>query len=161
MKKSSIDYSALENKLTEKKAYKLSEVQNQLKKVAFDVVRFDSSANIDGLWQIQRGADGDYIVAMYDDESNGLETTSEVKTASDWNVVADRSGSSLSIFYKGTPITRLATAALGLPADEAELVTSYLPSKLATNGKLVKGLLEEISVQERQELLSKYPELNK
>ena len=161
MKKSSIDYSALENKLTEKKAYKLSEVENQLKKVAFDVVRFDSSANIDGLWQIQRGADGDYIVAMYDDENNGLETTSGLKTASDWNVVADRSGSSLSIFYKGTPITRLATAVLGLPAEEAELITSYLPSKLATNGNLVKGLLKEISVQERQELLSKYPELNK
>lgn len=161
MKKSSIDYDALENKLSEKKSFKLSEVKDKLKKVAFDVVRFDSSANIDGLWQIQRGVDGDYIVAMYDDENSKMSHISEIKTASDWNVIADRGGENFSIFYKGTAIVRLAGAKLGLSSGDAELVVSYLPNKLASNSRLVQGLLQEISAQERQELLSKYPELNK
>jgi len=157
-KNSSVNYNDLEDKLAAKKSYKLSDVQHKIKKVAFDVVKFDSASNIEGLWQVEKGVDGDYIVAMYDEEAAPAIKTAS-KTETDWSVLADKSGANLSLFYKGTPVTRLATAALGIPASDSELVQSYLPSKLATNNKLVEGLLQEISVSERKELLSKHPEL--
>lgn len=158
MNKFSVDYQKLEGKLEYKKAYKLSEVQDKIKKVAFDVVRFIDSDNIDGLWQIQHGADGDYIVAMYND---GAEESAVTKSSSDWGVVADKSGDNINVFYKGTPIARLALSSLGIPKEDSSLVTSYLPVRLANNPRLVSGLLQELSVEERKELLTKYPELNK
>jgi hypothetical protein len=39
------------------------------------------------------------------------------------------------------------------------LVCSYLPEKLATNKKLVIGLLKELPGEENKELVRKYPEL--
>ena len=158
IKKSSVNYNELEDKLTAKKSYKLSDVQHKIKKVAFDVVKFDSASNIDGLWQIEKGVDGDYIVAMYDEETApAIKTASKIET--NWSVLSDKTGANLSLFYKGTPVTRLVTATLGIPTNDSELVQSYLPSKLATNSKLVEGLLQEISVSERKELFSKHPEL--
>lgn len=154
MNKFSVDYQKLEGKLEYKKAYKLSEVQDKVRKVAFDVVRFIDSDNIEGLWQIQHGADGDYIVAMYGD---GPEEN--VKSSSNWGVVSDKSSGNFSIFYKGTPIARLALSSLGIPKEDSSLIVSYLPDRLAENPRLVSGLLQELTVEERQELLTKYPEL--
>lgn len=163
MKKFAVDYSSLQSSLEKPKVYKLADVKDKIKKVAFDVVRFLDSDNIDGLWQIQHTSDGDYIVAMYGGEETGPEApvtkSSSVKT--DWSVITDKSGSNLNFFYKGTPVTRLSTAALGLPSTEANFATSYLPVKLANNSKLVTGLLQELSPEERKELLTKHPELNK
>jgi hypothetical protein len=166
MNKFAMDYTSLQNNLEKKKAYKLEEVKDKIKKVAFDVVRFIDSDNIDGLWQIQHTNEGDYIVAMYGQDGDVpvvKSSSSVVKSSSviEWNVIADRSGENLNFFYKGTPITRLATASLGVSPSEASFVTSYLPTKLANNPKLVMGLLQEVPSKERQELLTKHPELNK
>ena len=69
MKKFAIDVDSLENKLQKKTAYRLEDVKDKVRKVAFDVVRFvDNDATIDGLWQIQKHDDGEYIVAMYEDK---------------------------------------------------------------------------------------------
>lgn len=160
MNKFAVDYASLQGKLETKKVYKLEDVKDKIKKVAFDVVKFMDSDNIDGLWQIQHTSDGDYIVAMYGEEGAEASVTKS-SSAVDWNVITDKSGKNLNFFYKGTPITRLATASLGLPPGEVSFVTSYLPEKLASNPKLVTGLLQEVSPEERKELLTKYPELSK
>lgn len=159
MNKFSVDYQSLQSKLEKKKAYRLSEVQDKIKKVAFDVVRFVDSDNIDGLWQIQHLNDGDYIVAMYSDDTNSESPVT--KSSTDWSVIADKTGSHLNFFYKGTPVTRLSLASLGIPSSDSGLVTNYLPIRLASNPKLVSGLLQELSLEERKDLLTKYPELNK
>lgn len=151
MSKFSVDYSSLENKLY-KKAYKLSDVKHRLEKVAFDIVKFKDGDNAANLWQIQQADDGEYIVAMYSEDV-------EVKTASDWEVDVIKTAGELQISYKGDPIVRIASAKLGLPRPELDKVSSYLPSKLAENKKLVKSLLNELPVATKKSVLNKYPEL--
>lgn len=155
MDKFPVDYSHLDNSLNPKKVYRLADVKDRIRKVAFDVVRFVDSENIDGLWQIQECDDGEYIVATYDGEDVQTE-----KTSSDWTVMSDKTGENLSVFYKDIPVKKVATASCGIPKEEAYLVCTYLPQKLASNTTLRSGLLNELSADEKAELLSKYPELN-
>lgn len=152
MSKFNIDYSGLATQIT-KKAYRLADVKDQIETVAFDVVRFkdgDKSAN---LWQVQSADDGDYIVALYDEEENE-------KTASTnpWGVMV-ANGTDLQISYKGDPLVRLASSKLGIPANELHFAEEYLPEKLASNKKLVKALLSQLNEGARLEVSRRYPEL--
>lgn len=157
MSQSSIDYKRLEEKLEkkDKKAFKLSDVQHKIRKVAFDVVRFIDGFDIEGLWKVEKSEDGEYIVALYND-SEELEKTASTK--SDWSTLFSKQ-KEIHVFYKGTPITRLAAKDLGVPEEDLSLVCSYLPEKLASNKKLVAGLLKELPSEENKELVRKYPEL--
>src|SRR5208282_2831791 len=150
MSKISLDYSSLANQIT-KKAYRLSDVKDQLETVAFDVVRFKDGDKGADLWQVQSADDGDYIVALYDDVDD--------KTASAWSVLVTKNGSDLQISYKGDPLVRLASSKLGIPRNQLHHVEQYLPEKLASNKKLVKALLSELSDAARQEVSKRYPEL--
>ncbi len=150
-----VDYQKLENKLSQKKFYRLADVQDRLVKIAWDIVRFPEGDNIDGLWQIQSCDDGEFIVAMYD------ENAPVAKTSSDWNVITDRTGNYLNVFYKGEPVTRFSAASFGIPAEESHKVCEYLPTKLASNPQLVRALLQDLPASERQVLLDNHPELNK
>lgn len=151
MSRFSLNYSNLENKIY-KKAYKLSEVQDQLESVAFDIVKFkdnDSGAN---LWQIQSADDGEYIVALYQPD--------EDKVANLWDVDIVKSAGDLQISYKGDPILRVSAAKIGIAKEELSKVKSYLPEKLANNKKLVTALLKELDSKNKEMILKKYPELN-
>jgi len=156
MSKSSIDYSSLESRLekSKQKVYKLEDVQHKIRKVAFDVVRFIDGSDIEGLWKVDKTPSGECIVALYDEDS--LEKTASVK--SNWKVLLSKQND-LHVFYKNEPIVRLASQDLGIPEDEVGLVPTYLPERLANNSKLVRGLLNQLSEPERQELYKKYPEL--
>ena len=68
MNKFSVDYMDLQSKLSQKRAFRLSDVKEKIRKVAFDVVRFVDSDKLDDLWQIHRDGEDEYIVAMYDEE---------------------------------------------------------------------------------------------
>ena len=154
MPKFSIDYSNLAGSIT-KKAYRLSDVKDQLEAVAFDVVRFKDADKGADLWQVQSADDGDYIVALYDDEDDVVE-----KTASNpWGVFVTKNGHDLQISYKGDPLVRLASSKLGIPSTELHRAEQYLPEKLASNKKLVKALLSELSETARHEVSKRYPEL--
>ena len=153
MPKFSIDYSGL-TQLT-KKAYRLADVKDQLETVAFDVVRFKDGDKGADLWQIQNADDGDYIVALYDDEDEVAKTAS----ANPWGVFVTKNGHDLQISYKGDPLVRMASAKLGIPSTELHRAEQYLPEKLATNKKLVKALLSELSEAARLEVSRRYPEL--
>lgn len=152
MSKNTIDYSALAHQIT-KKAYKLSDVKDQLETVAFDVVRFKDGDKGAELWEVQSADDGDYIVALYD------ESEEAAKTASDWSVVITKAAGVLQVSYKGDPLVRLPFTKLGIPREELGKVPQYLPEKLTSNKKLVKALLSELSAEAKQEVLKKYPEL--
>lgn len=149
MPKFNVDYSNLENKIY-KKAYKLSDVQEQLESVAFDIVRFkDSDKNAD-LWQVQCADDGEYIVALYEEEK---------KTASPWQVSINKIAGDLQVSYKGDPLVKVAASKLGIPSSEITQIPDYLPNKLAENKKLVRALLSELSLSAKNEIFKKYPEL--
>jgi hypothetical protein len=152
MSKFNIDYSSLTNQIT-KKAYKLSDVKDQLESIGFDVVRFKDSDKSADLWQVQSADDGEYIVALY-------ETDKEVKSAKLWDVSISKLAGSIDVSYKGDPIVRVNASRLGVPSSEVNKIPEYLPAKLAANPKLVKALLNELSDSAKQEVLTKYPELS-
>ena len=151
MQKFAINYSGLENVIY-KKAYRLSDVQDKIERVAFDIVKFKDDDEGAALWQVQSSDDGDYIVAVYQNEE-------DEKIASNWNVNINKISGDLQISYKGDPLVRIASSKLGIPKDELNKVEQYLPSKLADNKKLVKALLNELNESAKKEVLNKYPEL--
>src|SRR5271166_1689138 len=109
MSKYSIDYSGLAGQIT-KKAYRLADVKDQLETVAFDVVRFKDGDKGADLWQVQSADDGDYIVALYDEEPEAE------KVAATWSVTVTKNGSDLQISYKGDPLVRMSAQKLGIPS---------------------------------------------
>src|SRR5277367_4100919 len=110
MSKFGLDYSGLANQIT-KKAYRLSDVKDQLETVAFDVVRFKDGDHGAELWQVQSADDGDYIVALYDEEEVATEKTASTKAPpSAWGVLVTKNGSDLQVSYKGDPLVRLSAA---------------------------------------------------
>ena len=151
MPKFGLDYTKLENKLV-KKAYHLSDVQNRLETVAFDIVRFKDADKGADLWQVQSADDGSYIVALYQEEE-------QEKKSSPWEVMINKTAATLQVSYKGDPIVKVASAKLGIPGTEIEQIPSYLPAKLAENKKLVRALLNQLSPASKQAVISKYPEL--
>jgi hypothetical protein len=153
MPKFNVDYSGLAQQMLVKKAYKLSDVKDQLETVAFDVVRFKDGDKAAQLWEVQSADDGDYIVALYDEPEDNA------KTASDWGVVITKSAGTLQVSYKGDPLVRISHSKLGIPRDQLGAVPQYLPEKLTSNKKLVKALLNELSAEAKDQVFKKYPEL--
>lgn len=151
MSKFEINYSELESAIV-KKAYRLEDVKDRIERVAFDVVRFKDNDEGANLWQIHSADDGDYIVAIYQQEP-------EEKVASDWSVQVSKVASALLVSYKGDPIVRIAAANIGIPPTELPQAEKYLPKKLSENKKLVKALLNELDESAKNEVLKKYPEL--
>jgi hypothetical protein len=151
MPKITVDYSGLATQMSKRASYRLADVKDQLETVAFDIVRFKEGDKGAELWQVQNASDGDYIVALYDEETE--------KTASTWSVLVSKNGSDLQISYKGDPLVRLSSAKLGIPSTELHKAEQYLPEKLATTQKLVRALLSELSDAARQEVSRRYPEL--
>jgi hypothetical protein len=150
MKNFTIDYSSIAGQIT-KKAYRLSDVKDQLESVGFDIVRFKDSDKSADLWQVQNADDGDYIVALYQAD--------EEKIANVWDVSISKISGDLQVSYKGDPLVRVAASRLGIAASQVNKVPGYLPAKLAANPRLVKALLNELSESAKKEVLTKYPEL--
>jgi hypothetical protein len=151
-----VDYLNLDQQLTEPKYFKYADVKDQLVKVAFDIVKFRETDAIDGLWQIQQTNDGEIIVATYQDEQE----VSKQASAISWEARSNTAGNSVTIFYKGVPITKVAIMQYGIPAGDAHLVCKYVPEKLASSTDFRKKMLNELSNDDRLELLKKFPELN-
>ena len=148
------DYEVLSRKLTAKKAFKYEDVKDRLIKIAFDIVRFrDADASIDGLWQIQNTDDGEIIVATYEDPSVALEVKSS------WAALADKTGSSINIFYKDQFIKKLASKDIGNDIDIKKL-SEHLPESLEANKSLREAFINNfLTNDEREAFLSSNPEL--
>jgi hypothetical protein len=153
MSKFSVDYSGLANTIT-KKAYRLADVKDQLETVAFDVVRFKDGDKGADLWQVQNAEDGDYIVALYQDDEE-----IEKSASGGWSVLVTKTAGDLQVIYKGDPLVKVACSKLGIPRNELHQIEQYLPQKLATNKKLVKALLNELEDSMKLAVFKKYPEL--
>ncbi len=159
MSKFSVNYEQLEADTAPKRSYKLSDVRHRIEKVAFDVVRFVDTDNIDNFWKIVRDGDDDVIVAMYEDEP--MVATASVKSDTDWQAALNKSSSHITIFYKGDPIKNIALASIGVPAADGQVLARSLPKKLASDNVFVRNLINDLSEIERGILISKHPELKK
>jgi hypothetical protein len=149
MPKFSINLDNVES-VVSKKSYKLSDVKDKIVKIAFDVVKFRDAPD-DELWQIQSSDDGDYIIALYDEE--------KIVTASfqPWSVIVKNAD--LHVFYKKEHLCKIAASQLGMQDKDLLLVKQYLPKKLASNKDLVQSLLKSIDRDTQKSILVKYPEL--
>jgi hypothetical protein len=148
-----VDFDAAFTKLT-KRAYRLSDVKDQIETLAFDIVRFKDNDDASNLWQVQNAEDGDYIVALYDDED-----LTKTASSNPWTVMVSKFSGDLQVSYKGEPLVKVAFKELGIPRNELYKVPQYLPEKLATNKKLASGLLKKLDATSKQAVLQKYPEL--
>jgi hypothetical protein len=152
MQSFSIDYDKLSNsiKYAEKVVFKLSDVKHKLEKVAFDVFRMNDGKP-DELWEIQNSDDGDYIVARYN-----IEETTDIKTSStNWEVLTTAASDSINVFYKGHPITKIASA-----KEDIDTVKRFLPSKLASDKNFVSALLSTLDDASKATIYKLYPELS-
>lgn len=148
MTKFSVDYSDLQNKLSRKKAFRLADVKGRIRKVAFDVVRFVDSDKLDDLWQIHRDGEDEYIVAMYNDN----EQTEKVASITNWKALPDSSGNHINIFFRNAPVKKIALAPLGIPTEDAWLVSRSISEKLASDQSYLKSFIQELSAHERKAL---------
>jgi len=162
MDKYSIDTDTLDRLLNAPKMYKLADVQDQIRKVAFDVVTFRNDPET--LWQIVKGEDGDYIVATYDSASelisNSSAAAAKSKTASAniaWAVETDRLQKTATIFYKNTPITNINLVAAKI--EDPEDFKYRIPQMLNKNASLVRKMISGLEESYRRQILNKFPEL--
>jgi hypothetical protein len=156
MDKFAVDYSYIADELDKPKFYKYEEVKHRLVKVAFDVVRFmDADDTIDGLWKIQKTDEGEVIVAMYDDTVK----TACKKTESNWHVFPDRANTSINIFYKNEPIKRIASEEMEIDSNFLSSLCKDVEVKLATDDSFRDRLLNELSTDQRIDLLTRFPEI--
>lgn len=155
MNKFEVNYNQLENSLTTNpRVFRLEDVKGKIRKVAFDVVKFHETEGLDGLWKIEKNEEGEYIVANYENESLTAESSAE---ETHWKAIA--SDDTVHIFYKKTPVTKVSMASFGVSEEESDVFISTLAESLSKSAKLRTSLMKEINVQEREELFSKYPEL--
>lgn len=156
MVKHSINYEALDN-VVNKKSFKLSDVKDKLVKVAFDLYKMKGN-NSDELWQIQSADDGDYIVARYSEEEEKEVKVATASTSSPWEV--STTSSDVAIFYKGYPISKISLASMGMKEEDAGTIKDFLPNKLASDGKLVKALINGLNEKAKNQIIQLYPELS-
>lgn len=152
MSKFVIDYNSV-IKNTFQKTYKLSDVKDKLEKVAFDLVRFKDSTK-DELWQIQSAEDGEYIVALYEEDTNSVN-----KSEASWAVGLNKMAGTLDFFYNNEPVCNINAMSIGLDEKSLEGVPELLPKQLTSNKKLVNSLFKQVSPQTKEYFYNKYPEL--
>lgn len=155
MDKYSLDYNHLEKALSRPKTFRYEDVKHRLEKVAFGTVRFmDASEDIDGLWEIKATDEGDVIIAKYEYGDD------EVKTSiSSWDVLPDKRGSTIHIFYKGEPVTKIASAKLGANNQDLPFICKNASIRLNGDSAFRDMLLEEVADVDKARLFSRYPEL--
>lgn len=144
-----LDYSILERH-SSKPQYKFSETKHLFTRLAFDVFKLNDGSS-DDLWKIESTVDGDYLVALYDNDSS-VELAPKQASKNLWQVEVQPESNELHLFYKGTPIHRFAH-------PDARSIRSFLPAKLASDQNFRKALLQELSPSRQSQILKLYPEL--
>lgn len=158
MDKFKLDSNELESRLNAPKMFKLEEVKDQIRKVAFDVVTFRN--NPETLWKIVPGDDGEYIVANYpvvEDSITANVQTENVKLS--WSVETDRLNKTATIFYKSTPITNINLKSINV--DDTEDFKYRVPRLLSKNASLVNKMINGLDSDYKNQVLSLHPELKK
>jgi hypothetical protein len=155
MNKYDLDFDTLSTRMSPKRMHKLADVAGKVRKVAFDVVRFTDTDNLDKLWRVETVNDEEYIVAMYDEVDDSVKVAKTASVNNPWRAVSNTS--SVDIFYKGANVGTIT------PADATEedlsLMAEWIPAKLAEDKAFVKSYIGSLSTMEAEYLNSIAPEL--
>ncbi|HUU88834.1 MAG TPA: hypothetical protein VMX17_13935 [Candidatus Glassbacteria bacterium] len=156
MDKYKINLDNLGKQISAPKMIKHADVKDRLKKVAFDVVVFRD--NPEKLWQIVDGDDGgQYIVAMYGDETPSISKSSAGEVENPWSVEVSCTKTSATIFYKDTPVSNVDLVKNAV-SDVLEFKAS-VPKMLNGNKVLIAKMINDLDANYRKQIVSKYPEL--
>ncbi len=155
--KFTVDFDHLAERVIQKKAYRLSDVEHRIERVAYDLVRFRENEDTDQLWKIEDGSDGPVIVALYGD--NGSLLTTESSAKKDWEVIPDKTA--MHFYYKGEPLVSLSSVQLGIPEEEFNIAGRWIPQKLASDERFQTLLLNTINRAGRVHIAQRFPELTK
>jgi len=159
MDKFNFNFDELDHTLNAPKMYKLADVKDQIRKVAFNVVTFRN--NPETLWQVVQGDGGEeYIVATYTTEPVDLVSTSSAASKTEkkaWVVETDRLGKKATIFYNNMPITNVDVSKI----DDLEDFKYRTPQLLNKNASLVTKMLNSLDESYRRQVLNMFPELQK
>lgn len=148
-----VDFENVEKQLNAKKIYKLASVQDRIEKVGFGVVRFVDDSNKVSLWQIIKGDDGnEYIEAMYDEEPEIIEKNA-------WTIETDKNVKTATIFYKNTPVKKIAFGELGIPAKEVGDFIRHTSERLSNDISLVRKMLGTLDENYRNVIVKRFPEI--
>jgi hypothetical protein len=134
-----------------RRAYKVSEVEDKIEKIAADIVKFKDDDNEAHLWEIQSSDDGDYIVALYD--------TQEIEKKADynpWKVVVDEKSKIIDVYYENDFVKRFASNELPIPESEFGFAKKYFAKSLATNKTLSSALIKSLPTGIKSKLAAKY-----
>jgi len=139
---------------TASKIYKLADVQDNIEKIGCDLVRFVDENNKVGLWKIIRDEkdDSEYIVSMYDEESENIISNS-------WSIEKDKFNKTATIYYKTTPITNIIFSELGIPEMKVDSFLKNLPERISKNKEVVYAMLNNVDVAYKKDLIKQYPEI--
>lgn len=130
-----------------KLAYKLNDVKDHFKKVARDIYRLKNDDDSSHLWQV----DGDYIVALYEDEEETKKTASNP-----WEV--ELQNNEVNVFYKNEFVASFSPQKIGLASEDVTDLKFSLPKALKKNASLVNKLLN-LNPATSSYILNKFPEL--
>jgi SpoVK/Ycf46/Vps4 family AAA+-type ATPase len=155
--KFTVDFDRLTDRVVPQRAYRLSDVEHRIEKVAYDLVRFRENEDTDQLWKIEDGNDGPVIVALYSDDGSLM--TAESSTKKDWEVIPDKTA--MHFYYKGEPLVSLSSVQLGISEDEFNVAGRWLPQKLASDDRFQMLLLNKVNRAGRVHIAQRFPELTK
>lgn len=130
--------------------YAFNEVQDQFRKVAFDV--YKRVGDPTNLWELRDGPDGKkYLFALYEDRDMVAESGSDsaqVKKASVWVAVPDSSRRNVTLSCRGTPICRFAGSEYGFDTSDAVAFADFIQKK-AEDSDFVNKLVEQMPDSKR------------
>lgn len=142
-----LDYGILEQHA--RPIHKLADVKHKISRYAFDSFKFNDGSS-DNLWKIESMPDGDYLVALYSDETAEMLPNKEAAVKNPWQAV--KQANEVHLFYRGSPIHRFTHS-------EADSIVRFLPNKLASDTQFRQALMKELPSARQTALLKLYPEL--
>lgn len=147
-----LDFDKLSHSLQPKRQYRLADVAGKVRKVAFDVVRFTDTDNLDKLWRVETINDEEYIVAMYGED----DVVEKTASSNPWRAIVN--GNGLDVFYKGANVGGI-VAPNGYNIDDLALMAQWVPAKLASDESFVKNYISSMTKDEAEVLATLAPEL--
>lgn len=142
------DWAEFERELNPPKdnSLEFSKVAHAFRKVAFDAYEKIGET---GLWELREREDGTKVlVALYDTE--GLEKQAFFGV---WTAGATKSGDSVTLQFRGTPVAKFAGKEYGFSSAEAGQFSSFIATKANTNSEFVNKLANTLSPNQRSFLL--------
>lgn len=130
----------------------LGEHKDQFASIGVDLFRNEADSSI---WRVEQGEDGiDYVV-----RTNIADELTQIGSSSDWKTIANRDSSSVTLFYKNTPVKKFDKDTYGFNKETIGNFNKFLVAKISTDQQALKNMFRTMSDDRVESLLNKFGEL--